>query len=787
MNETQAVAGQAIGRTWFSILLAILFGLIGLWLAVGGGWLLWLGGSAYYLPAGIGCLLAAWFYLRGRPDAGFRSYLAVFVLTCVWARAEVGTDFWPLVPRVVGPAVFAGLVVIERLFRRPGRRGLAWGVTILAALAFVAFVFSMTRLPAINAGPGTTLASALPGDDWTDFGRTSSGTRFSPAGQITPENVGALKVAWTLKTGDLPSAYPGQMQVHTFEATPLKVGDLVYVCTAHNIVIAADADTGQQRWRYDPKLNTKGTGLLACRGVSWFDAGPGTTQCRSRIIFGTLDARLIALDAFTGEPCKTFGTEGTTNLKDGLGVSPDGYYSVTSPPVIAGGVAVLGGFVFDGLETKEPSGVIRGYDATSGKLRWSWDSGTVDENWMPGPNDHYSRGSPNSWTVMSADSELGLVYVPLGNATPDYVGMHRTAEMERYSSSVVALDIRTGKRRWNFQAVHHDLWDYDMGSQPVLFDMPMPGGGTVPALAQPTKQGDIYILDRRTGVPLTKVDEQPVKHGNIPTERYSPTQPASTGFPSPVSRYVLRESDMWGTTPLDQLLCRIAFRSVDYSGRYTPPSVRGSLQYPSNFGVMDWGSVSIDQAHGTMLVNSSHLPMIMHLIPQAEMAKLPAGGNKMFSPQRGTPFAANPQPMVSPLGVPCNAPPWGKLTAIDLATRTIKWQRPLGTTHDIAPLGIAVPGSPNIAGSLVTAGGLVFIGAATDDFLRAFDVKSGKELWRARLPAGGQAAPMTYVSNKTGRQYVVIAAGGHQLMGTTIGDSLVAYTLPGTPKPLQAN
>ena len=791
MNQLQNSAETRPVRNWFALLLGILLGLIGLWLALGGAWLLWLGGSAYYLPAGIGCLLAAWFYIRGRPDVGFWSYIAVFVVTCIWALAEVGTEFWPLVPRIVGPAVFAGLVIIEHLFRRPGGRGLAWSAAVLAAAAFAFFVFSLTRLPATNAVPGSVVANALPGDDWTAFGRTPAGTRFSPANQINRDNVGALKVAWTLKTGDQPSAYPGQKQVHTFEATPLKVGDLVYVCTAHDIVIAADADTGQQRWRYDPKLNTMGTALLACRGVSYFDAGPGPgsgwAQCRSRIILGTLDARLIALDALTGEPCKDFGTGGTVGLKDGLGVSPDGYYSVTSPPAIAGGVAVIGGFVFDGLETKEPSGVIRGYDATSGKLLWSWDSGAIDESRLPGLGEHYTRGSPNSWTVMSADPELGLVFVPMGNATPDYVGMHRTPEFERYSSSAVALDIRTGKRRWSFQAVHHDLWDYDMGSQSVLFDMPMPGGTSVPALAQPTKQGDIYILDRRSGVPLTEVKERSVPRGNIPTERYSPTQPASVGFPSPVSREVLRESDMWGTTPLDQLLCRIAFRSVDYTGRYTPPSVRGSLQYPSNFGVMDWGSVSIDQAHGTMFVNSSHLPMTLHLIPQAEMARRAGSGNNMFSPQRGTPYAANPQAMVSPLGIPCNAPPWGKLTAIDLASRTILWQRPFGTTHDLAPLGIAVPGAPNIAGSVVTAGGLVFIGAATDDFLRAFDVKTGKELCRTRLPAGGQAAPMTYVSSRTGRQYVLIAAGGHQLLKTTIGDSLVAYALPGTPHASQTN
>jgi quinoprotein glucose dehydrogenase/quinate dehydrogenase (quinone) len=380
---------------------------------------------------------------------------------------------------------------------------------------------------------------------------------------------------------------------------------------------------------------------------------------------------------------------------------------------------------------------------------------------------------------MSADPELGLVYVPMGNATPDYVGLHRSPEDGRYSSSVVALDAKTGQRRWHFQAVHHDIWDYDIGSQPVLFDMPMPSGGTAPALAQPTKQGDIYILDRRTGKPLTQVIERRVPAGKIPGEQYSPTQPVSVGFPSPLTKEVLEERDMWGATPLDQLWCRIRFRSVDYSGRYTPQSVRGALQYPSNFGIVDWGSVAIDKAGGTMLVNSSHLPMTMQLIPreQAEHEKSRFEGDVQFSPQRGTPYAARPVQMLSPLGIPCNAPPWGKITAIDLATRKVKWSKPFGTTADHAPLGLAVPGAPNIAGAVVTGGGVAFIGASIDDYIRAYDMKTGAELWRARLPAGGQAAPISYVA-KNGRQYVVIAAGGHQVLGTKLGDYLIAYALP---------
>jgi quinoprotein glucose dehydrogenase/quinate dehydrogenase (quinone) len=380
--------------------------------------------------------------------------------------------------------------------------------------------------------------------------------------------------------------------------------------------------------------------------------------------------------------------------------------------------------------------------------------------------------------VASADEALGLVHLPMGNATPDYVSMHRTPEDGRYSSSVVALDARTGKLRWTFQTVHNDIWDYDIGSQPVLFDMPMPGGGSVPALAQPTKQGEIYILDRRTGKPLTQVVERKVPAGNTPGEHYAPTQPFSVGFPSPLGKDPLREADMWGATPLDQLWCRIRFKSARYDGRYTPPGEDLSIQYPSNFGVMDWGSATIDEGRKLLLINSSHLPMTNQLIPRPHADRIKQDkGHPLYSPQKGTPYGANVAMMLSPLGIPCNAPPWGKLTAIDLASRKIAWQVPFGTTADSAPLGIAVPGAPNIAGSVVTAGGVLFIGASIDDYLRAFDVRTGKELWRGRLPAGGQAAPISYVG-KDGRQYVVIAAGGHQMLKTKMGEHLVAYALP---------
>lgn len=785
MNGSSGRATRNRRGGWGAKLIGLLLGLVGLCLAGGGAWLLWLGGSPYYLIAGLGCLLSAWHYLRRRDRRGLILYLLVFLGTCVWAWGEVGPDFWQLSPRVVGPLVFAVGLLIHRLFVRSSNRLLPWGATTAAIAAFVLFVAALTQLPETSGGMAAA-GPAMPGatDDWTAFGRTIAGSRYSPAAQITPANVGALRPVWIHRSGDIPAAYPGLAAAHVLEATPIKVGDLVYSCTSHDQVLAIDADTGRERWRFDPKLDMDGIKILACRGVSHFRAAPGTAACASRIILATLDARLIALDALTGRPCPGFGDKGQVALRDGLGVAPAGKYTVTSPATIVNGVAVIGGFVFDGAQTGEPSGVIRGYDATTGALRWSWDSGARDENALPPPGGHYTRGSPNSWTVMSGDPALGLVYVPMGNATPDYVGMHRTPEFDRYSSAIVALDARTGKRRWHFQTVHHDIWDYDIGSQPVLFDMPMPGGDSVPALGQPTKQGDIYILDRRTGKPLTNVIERPVKAGTIPGERYSPTQPASVGFPSPLDPEVLREKDMWGATPLDQLWCRIRFRSVDYVGRFTPQSTRGALQYPSNFGVIDWGSVSIDEGGKTMLVNSSHLPMTLTLIPRAvaDGPNAPIGDHAQYSPQRGTPYAASPLQMLSPLGIPCSAPPWGKLMAIDLATRTIKWQRPLGTTTDHAPFGIAVPGAPNLGGSVATAGGLLFVAATIDNYLRAFDLKTGKELWRGRLPAGGQAAPMTYVSRKTGRQYVVIAAGGHQVLQTRLGDYLIAFALPEAKK-----
>lgn len=763
--------------------LAAILILSGLMLGAGGAKLLSLGGSPYYLLAGAGCLAAGGLIAMGR-KSGLTIYFIVFLVTVAWAFWEVRFDFWQLVPRLGGPLALA-LYMLAPWVQGPiqgntRNKPAAWQTSVAVIGILLLGGAALMPTDGKEAIPGGTSGGTpdQAANDWRAFGGSIYGDRFSPSNQITPQNASQLKVAWTYQTGDTMANYPNTKSAFMFEATPIKVDETLYFCTPHNIIIALDAATGKERWRHDPRTNDSGVPMMVCRGVSYYETRENVTDCPKRILEATIDGRMIAVDAETGERCKSFGNNGEISLREGLGQFQPGFQYATSPPAIIGDVAVIGGFVLDGESVHMPSGVVRGFDARSGKLAWAWDMGRTDIGPLK-PGETYTQSTPNAWTPFSADPALGLVYVPTGNRTPDYWGANRTETDDKFSSSVVALEATTGKVRWHFQTAHHDLWDYDVGSQPVLIDFPVDGGAR-PALIQPTKHGEIFILDRATGTPLTKVEERPVPQGDVPGERYSPTQPWSVDIPS-FTPPPLREKDMWGATPIDQMLCRIDFKSLRYDGKFTPPSTTATLEYPGTFGVIDWGSVSVDLLRNIMVVNTSGMPFYVRLVPRAEAEARKTSAIKSShwgAPQSGAPYAADFNPLLSGLGFPCVAPPWGMLHGIDLKTRKIIWSTKLGTTKDSAPLGISVAGAYNIGGAATTKGGVTFIGATIDNYLRAFDTQTGKELWKGRLPAGPQAGAMTYTSGKTGKQYVVIAAGGHPFMKTKHGDYVMAFTLP---------
>lgn len=771
---------------WSRLIAAGVLGLVGIALLGGGAWLISLGGSAYYAIAGTACLVTAALIWRGDHRA-LLVYAALLAGTAVWAVWEVGLTFWQLVPRLAGPLVIGSILALPLVQRFLVQKGptiarLLPALATGAAVAVMAFAFFQVRAYDVAPGAGR-IAAAVTDDgptDWTAYGSNAAGLRHSGADQITPANVASLEPAWSFETGDTSAKRPEIGAPISFMATPLMVDDTVFLCSPTGKVFALDADTGKAIWTRDPQTDVGNAQMLNCRGVSYHADDAASGICAARIISMTVDGRLLASDAKTGAPCPDFGKNGSIDLTQGLGsVDPLRTYT-SSPPAIVGDTAILGSYVRDNYTNDDPSGVVRAFDVKSGKMLWGWDSGRPDDAPQPGAGEQWTRASPNAWSVFSADPELGLVYLPTGNATPDHVGTHRTPELERYASSIVALDVATGKVRWSFQTVHHDIWDYDVPAQPVLFDYPS-AKGPVPALAAPTKQGEIFILDRRTGKPLVEVEERPVPQGRLPGERYSPTQPFNKDFAS-FAPADLTEASMWGATPLDQLYCRIRFKSLDYQGLYTPPSERGMIEYPGTFGTLNWGSVSIDTARGLMIVNSAAIPQEVLLFPRNSDADTPEEATSShapgYLPQIGTNYGVSLWPMLSPLGIPCTAPPWGHLSAVDLKTGKLAWKRTIGTSEDVAPFGIRIPGAFNLGGSVTTASGLTFIGATIDDYLRAFDTETGKELWKGRLPAGGQATPITYRSEKTGRQYVVIAAGGHMYMGTTPGDHVVAFALP---------
>jgi quinoprotein glucose dehydrogenase len=613
------------------------------------------------------------------------------------------------------------------------------------------------------------LLAARPCVAWESWGGDPGGSRFSPLRQITPDNVGNLVPAFEFHTGDLARRPSDVMRRTKFETTPLLVEDSLIFCSPFNEVIALDPGTGAQKWRYDPKIatNQRPANRYVCRGVTWWvdDTAAPDATCRSRIFMGTNDVRLVALDAKTGVACAGFGDGGEVRPDVGMKLDWPGEFQITSPPAVGRGVVVVGSSIGDNRRVDAPSGVVRAFDARTGQPRWTFE---------PLKRDGIEAGHANVWAPMSVDAARGLIFLPTSSPSPDFWGGKRPGNDE-HANSVVALRIETGELVWAFQTVHHDVWDYDLPAQPTLARIDT-GAGERDVVIQPTKHGFVFVLDRDTGKPVWPVEERAVPQGGAEGEMLSPTQPFPTHVPALTSQKLSADDALSLLPGLHPSPCERRFAEARNEGLFTPPSVQGTLVFPFTGGGVNWGSAAFDPVNQILYANTSRTVHLIKLIPRAEAAGFNPPPGHDFGPQRGAPFAMTRAVVMSPLGLPCNKPPWGEMVAVDLKAGKILWRSTVGTTEDLAPLGVPLHwGTPLVNGLAVTAGGLVFTGAM-DAYLRAFDARSGRELWQGRLPVPGVANPMTYLWK--GEQYVAIGAGGHSEAGTSIGDSIVAFRLP---------
>lgn len=806
---------------YFSVLL-----LFGAPLAIGGFYLLLLGGSPYFFICGTSVVASA-LLLRRRRAESLMVYGGTFLGSVAWSLWEVGWNTWTLLPRVMalgllgtGFLVFAVKRQLTWTVRPPSARTVSAASLTLIVLAVGLCGIAPPRRPPdpmyqvntsaysydveaatstdVNLLPISTMSKQ---GDWRHYGNDLSGSRFSELVQIRPDNVGHLQLAWQYtNTADI-----------AFQTTPLNIGSTLFVC-APNGVLAIDAERGTRVWRSN--IERARIDRVPCRGLAYHHSTATVGSCAERIISTVVledpfDVRLIALDARDGTACSHFGTKGEVSLLSGLGDVPPGYYKVTSAPTIVQGKVIVGASITDFQYWGGPSGVIRAFDVLSGKLVWAWDMGQPTRAQAPPQGEMYTHSTPNSWAPMSGDEELGLVYVPTGNATPDFFGGNRRTFDDQYASSVVALDVTTGQPRWSFQTTHHDVWDYDVASQPSLVNF-RAHGRVIRGLVQPTKRGEIFVLDRENGEPIFPVTEIPTPQGGVPGDRLALTQPFSTKLPSFRGRD-LTESDMWGLTPLDQLWCRIQFREARYDGPLTPPGLRPSIQMPSYTGGMNWGGMAIDTARGIGIVTTSHIPLHVQLLSRDQVTRLnlkrvrpnddhgpvplspqlviatlnPFNKNinlglllnpiwRYGGPGEGTPYGSISAVFMSPLQMPCSSPPFGRLSAVDLKTGKLLWTQPFGTARDVGPFGISsqlpLPvGMPSVSGAVVTSSGLTFIGASVEKSFRAYETSSGRLLWEDRLPGFSNATPMTFLSSKSQRQFVIITIGGEHIR---------AYALP---------
>jgi len=828
---------SAKGEHMFVLIIGVVAAILALAILYPGVQLAMAGGSVFYVVIGIGLLLAAIQLIRRR-QSGYFLYALLLIATFVWTIWEVGFDKWQWIPRGA-LLTFLGLLLSLPLVPY-GLKTKGKSVALLRMTVFVIAVLGVVswfvdpRLidgelqpQTAQAEPAATGTPAYPADDWIAYGGNNLGQRYSSLSDINVDTVKGLTVAWEHHTGDLKTA--NDSKEFTFEVAPLKVNGLLYLCTPHNIVEALVPETGEVKWKFDPELKPSTFFQhQTCRGVSYNDssdfvaapavpaatsvpiapaapATDGTTQtqvqaqnqtpqvvapapatltCPRRIISTTVDGRLYALNADTGALCTEFGENGYVNLLAQMPMLHESSYMQTSAPLVTKNLIIIGGSVSDNYYEDNTSGVIRAYDVRTGKIVWKFDAGKPDETAPLAAGETYEANSPTAWTTFSADEALGLVYVPFGNKSPDQFGMNRTEEDTQFVDALAALDIETGKLRWKFQTSYHDLWDRDNPSQPTLLDLPK-DGKNVPAVIMPTKGGNLWVLNRQDGTPILPVSEQKVStETDVPNEKPSPVQPISSLNFTPAP---LREVDMWGVSPIDQAMCRLAFKRARYDGNpFTPPGIgKPSLVWPGNIGVFNWGSIAVDPVNKWLIGTPQYLPYLYQAYPRnpddLNARLFTKEGTNPGNENLGGPFGISILNFRSGIGLPCNTPPWGEMVGVDLTTGKTAWKRRNGTVQDQKILGYSWPiplpmGILAHGGTLTTAGGVSFTAATLDNYLRAYDMKSGEKLWQARLPAGGQATPVTY-RGEDGKQYVVIAAGGHGSIGTTLGDSVIAYRL----------
>lgn len=758
--------------------------LVGLICTLLGGYLVYLSGSPYYVLSGLVLIVVAVLVARRSPRAKL-IYACFFAVTLIWAWLESDSAFLSLLPRI------AMWFVLGLWFFTPWYRSTViqkhdiaslksnWWLGAPYVAATAALLLTLGQGYTQN-GTGTVRAvqNDTPITDWKNYGNTDGGTRFAEIEQINTQTVNKLKEVWRYRTG----------VENDFKMTPLQVDTHLYICGAKNILMAVNSDTGKEIWRYDPKAVPPAEHQYAktCRGISYHEAPTSYAgECSKRIVTGTIDARLIAVDAMTGKPCSNFGNNGAVDLRKGMGEHLPNQYYLTSPALVADDVLVVGGLVIDSQDLGLPSGVVRAFDALTGDFAWAWDLGNPGYYGEPSEGEFYTPGTPNVWSIMSYDSELDLIYAPTGNANPDYYGGERTPNDDEWSSAIVAIDGATGEPRWKYQTVHHDIWDYDLPAQPVLVDVER-DGEMVPSVAVPTKTGEIFLLDRRDGTPVHPIEERPVPQDPERGEYLSATQPFS---PLPNFHPYRHEKDMWGLTPIDQLVCRIGYRRMNYEGLFTPPSTKGTLISPGNFGGFNWGSVSVDADNGLLIAAPMLLTHKLQLFTPKQVAEAGPVAGLLLGPEhpavRMDPDAPMPEirepdssdpydharilyyglprPFLSIIGtqVPCFEPPWSRIAVMDLNTKELLWSRPLGTMKESGPFNwrTGLPftvGVPVRAGTLTTRGGLTFMASTMDSTVRAFDVRTGEEKWSDELPGNGQATPMTYLSKETDKQYLIV-------------------------------